>query len=226
VSTPGALVVFAKWPEPGAVKTRLCPPLSPEQAAEFYDAMLADVLAAMAREAPARGLALVLAVHPRERAGDFAARAPGWRIAAQEGADLSARMEHAAARELAHGAACVLLRGSDSPALGAEVLDAALAALARVDVALSPDRDGGYNLVALRRFEAGLFSHAMSTSRVLEDTRAAAHALGLTSEVLAPCFDVDTSAEFALLRDARPRAGTRCPRTYAWLDAHAEVTRG
>ena len=221
----GTLVVFAKWPEPGAVKTRLCPPLTREQAAAFYEAMLADVLEAMAREAPKRDLALAFAMTPADRIAEFAARTPAYRVFAQVGADLSRRMEHAAVSELARGAERVLLRGSDSPALAPEVLDAALASLARVDVALSPDRDGGYNLVALRRFAPGLFAHAMSTSTVLEDTRAAATRLGLTCEVLAPGFDVDTAADFALLCEARPRAAALCPRTYAWLDAHAELTR-
>jgi hypothetical protein len=219
----GALVVFAKWPAPGAVKTRLCPPLTPEQAARFYAAMLDDVLEAMSRAAPPLGLELALAAHPPEALAQFAARAPGWRVVPQMGADLSARMEHAAAQELARGAQRVLLRGSDSPALGASVLAAALAALERCDVALSPDRDGGYNLVALRRFAPGLFAHPMSTSRVLEETRAAARARGLTSETLAPGFDVDTAADLALLREARPHAAALCPRSYAWLDAYDQA---
>ena len=216
-----ALVVFAKWPAPGDVKTRLCPPLTLEQAAAFYDAMLGDVLEAMARLAPPLGLELVLAAHPHEALGRFAARARGWRVFAQQGADLSARMEHAAASELARGAARVLLRGSDNPTLGADVLAAALAALERSDVALSPDRDGGYGLVALRRFAPGLFAHAMSTSTVLDETRAAARTLGLSSELLAPGFDVDTAADLELLRAARPHAAALCPRSYAWLDAAA-----
>jgi hypothetical protein len=220
----GTLVVFAKWPAPGAVKTRLCPPLTLAQAAELYAAMLDDVLAAMALHAPPLGLACVLAGHPHEALAQFAARAPGWRVVAQEGADLSARMEHVAASELARGAQRVLLRGSDSPALGPELLAAALAALERSDVALSPDRDGGYNLVALRRFAPGLFAHAMSTSTVLADTRAAARSLGLNSELLAVGFDVDTSADFASLRAARPHAAALCPRTFAWLDAHAPAS--
>jgi rSAM/selenodomain-associated transferase 1 len=205
------------------VKTRLCPPLTLEQAASLYAAMLSDVLAAMERLAPPLGLELVIAAHPPETLAQFSACAPGWRVIAQHGADLSARMEHAAAGEFARGAERVLLRGSDSPALGAEVLAAALGALERSDIALSPDRDGGYNLVALRRFVPGLFAHAMSTSTVLEETRAAARALGLSSEVLAPGFDVDTAADFALLRQARSRAAALCPRSYAWLDAHESL---
>jgi rSAM/selenodomain-associated transferase 1 len=205
------------------VKTRLCPPLTPEQAAACYGAMLDDALEAMARAAPALGLEPVLAVHPREALARFAARAPGWRVESQEGADLSQRMEHAAARELARGAACVLLRGSDSPALSPDLLAEALAALAHADVVLSPDPDGGYNLVGLRRFAAGIFSHAMSTARALEDTRAAARALGLRSALLSPGFDVDVAADFARLRALRADAARLCPRTLAWLGAHPEL---
>lgn len=220
-----ALVVFAKWPEPGTVKTRLCPPFTSREAADFYAAMLDDVLESMARLAPPLGLECALAVHPPEALGAFTARAPGWRIFAQRGADLSARMECAAASELARGAPRVLLRGSDSPVLGAETLRAALSALERADLAFCPDRDGGYNLVALRRFAPGLFAHAMSTASVLEDTRAAARALGLSCALLAPGFDVDTAADLALLREARARgAAALAPRTYAWLDAHAAVS--
>jgi rSAM/selenodomain-associated transferase 1 len=221
----GTLVVFAKWPAAGEVKTRLCPPLTPEAAARCYAAMLDDVLEAMSRAAPPLGLELALAVHPPESLAPFRARAPGWRVFPQRGADLSARMEHAAAQELARRAERVLLRGSDSPALGPELLAAALEALGRCDVALSPDLDGGYNLVALRRFLPGLFAHPMSTSRVLEDTRAAARALGLTTELLAPSFDVDTAQDLELLRAARSRAARVCPRTYAWLEAHAARAR-
>lgn len=223
--TRGTLVVFAKWPAAGAVKTRLCPPLTPGEAAEFYGAMLDDVIAAMSRLAPPLGLEPVLAVHPPESVAQFAARAPGWRVVAQVGADLSERMEAAAAAELARGAARVLLRGSDSPALGAETLRAALAALERADLALCPDRDGGYNLAALRRLVPGLFAHPMSTASVLEDTLAAARARGLGCELLAPGFDVDTAADFALLRAARASgAADLCPRSGAWLEAHGEAS--
>jgi glycosyltransferase A (GT-A) superfamily protein (DUF2064 family) len=158
----------------------------------------------MSRLAPPLGLERVLAAHPAEALQRFAARAPGWRVIAQQGADLSARMEHAAASELARGAARVLLRGSDAPALGASQLAEALAALARSDVALSPDPDGGYGLVALRRFAPGLFAHAMSTRDVLRETRAA--------------------ADLARLRAVRAAGEPLCPRTLAWLDAHPELS--
>jgi rSAM/selenodomain-associated transferase 1 len=209
-----ALVVFAKWPEPGQVKTRLCPPFSPDLAAALYGAMLDDVLAAMAREAPALGLELWLAIHPRDRLTDFVRRAPGYRVVVQQGADLSARMEHVARQAFAEGVERVLLRGSDSPALAGALLASALTALEGADLALSPDPDGGYSLVALRRFAPGLFAHPMSTGSVLADTLAAARARTLSHALLDPSFDIDRAADLSRLA---PDHQELCPRTLAWL---------
>lgn len=218
----GALLVFAKEPRAGEVKTRLCPPLTPEQAAELYACMLDDVLEASAAEAKALGLAPLLLVAPASACGRLAVRAPGWRVLAQRGPDLGARMERAAADAAALGHAPLLLRGSDTPALEPAVLREGLEALAEVDLALSPAPDGGYGLVALRRAAPGLFSHPMSTPRVLDDTLARARALGLRARLLAPSFDLDVAADLALLERARREGRARCcPRTLAWLDAHA-----
>jgi len=217
----GALLVFAKEPRAGEVKTRLCPPLAPAEASAFYACMLDDVLETSAAAATELGLAPHLYVTPSDACERLARRAPpGFRVRPQEGPDLGARMERAAAEVAAAGAAPLLLRGSDSPTLGAAECRAGLAALVEVDLALSPDPDGGYNLVALRRAVPGLFAHPMSTPRVLEETLARARALGLRSRLLAPGFDVDSFADLAQL--ARARRGGRtlpCPRTLAWLDA-------
>jgi rSAM/selenodomain-associated transferase 1 len=216
----GALVVFAKQPAPGQVKTRLCPPFSPEQAARFYACMLEDVLESTLAASTALGLEPVLAVTPPEAAATLAAPA-GLRREPQRGADLGARMEHAFTRELAAGHCPVLLRGSDSPTLSLATLGAALDALERSDLVLCPDRDGGYNLVGLRRMAPGLFSHPMSTASVLDDTLARAVGAGLAHTLLPAGFDLDTAADLALLAEAR-RAGATggCPRTLAFLDQH------
>lgn len=212
----GVLVVFAKEPAPGQVKTRLCPPLSPGQAAELYGCMLDDVLASSARAAVEHGLAPVLAVDPPDALERLAARAPTrFRVVAQRGPDLGARMEHAVATWAAAGASPILLRGSDSPALAAALIGAAVAALDRADVALSPSPDGGYNLVAIRRRHAGLFHHEMSTERVGTDTFERAEALGLRVEHLAESVDVDHVDDLARL--AKEGFG-QCPRTERWLD--------
>jgi rSAM/selenodomain-associated transferase 1 len=199
------------------VKTRLSPPFTSEQAARFYAALLADVLDATLAACRALDLEPVLAVHPPEAAARLAAPT-GFRREPQHGADLAARMEHAAARELAAGRP-VLLRGSDSPTLGVATLAAALDALAASDLVLCPDCDGGYNLVGLRKPAPGLFDHPMSTPSVLDDTLARARRLGLSYRLLPAGFDLDTAADLGRLAEARRTpAASLCPRTLAFLD--------
>ena len=218
----GAIVVFAKAPLPGQVKTRMTPPLSPEQAAELYAALLADVLAATAGIADELDLEPVVAVHPRSACRAIAGRAPPqFRVVAQRGADLSQRMGWAVREAAAAGARRVLLRGSDSPVLDAKNVGAALAALERADLVLCPDRDGGYNLVGLRRPAPGLFAHAMSTHSVLSDTLANARALGLRASLQDASFDLDAIEDLRWLAAARDGDVTHlCSRTLAYLDEH------
>ena len=219
MSGAGALVVFAKAPRAGQVKTRLCPPFSPEQAAGFYAAMLDDVLRATAEFAPRLGLAPILTVHPKDACAALARRAPRpFRVVRQRGASLSERMQWAVREALAAGASRVLLRGSDSPTLSGDDVAAVLAALDEHDLALRPDRDGGYTLVGVRRRAAGLFEHPMSTGRVLEDTLANARKLGFSAWVGEVGFDVDTAEDLShLVHTLGPNGEGFCPRIHAWL---------
>ena len=218
----GALVVFAKWPEPGRVKTRLSPPFSPEAATEFYGCMLDDVLDTTLRAATALGLAPCIAVDPPLARDAMARRAPaGYRVVAQSGADLGARMDRIVAECAAAGLGRVLLRGSDSPALDGGLLEAACRALDRADLVACPDPDGGYSVIGLREARPGCFDHAMSHDGVLEQTLAAARRAGLTTSLVEPCFDVDTARDLERLAERRARPGPLpCPRTLAWLDQH------
>jgi rSAM/selenodomain-associated transferase 1 len=217
-------VVFAKEPAAGRVKTRLCPPLDPARAAELYACMLDDVLEATAAAAERLDFDAVLTVDPPAARRALARRAPrAFRVVAQRGGDLGARLDHAAAQAAAAGALPVLLRGSDSPALGTDALVEAAAALADADLVASPDPDGGYSLVGLRRPVPGLFAHPMSHGDVLEQTFAAARAAGLATRRLAPGFDLDTAADLERLaawRDGPGRDRSACARTLAWLDRH------
>ncbi len=218
----GVVVVFAKAPLPGTVKTRMTPPLTPVEAARLYACMLDDVLEHTARLARAFDLEPVVAVHPASRVGEVARRAPRWfRAVPQWGRDLGARMEAAARLAAAGGFSPILMRGSDSPALDADHLEAALGALREgADLALCPDLDGGYNLVALREPVRGLFAHPMSTRTVLEDTLERGREAGLRAEVLRPGFDLDTATDLRWLAEARRRrGGLPCPRTLSYLDS-------
>jgi rSAM/selenodomain-associated transferase 1 len=204
------------------VKTRLCPPLSPDEAAGLYSCMLDDVLEHSAALAAAHHLAPFLYVSPPEAVPALAARAPGaFDTRAQRGADLGARMEHAVAELAAEGFAPLVLRGSDSPALHASLVESALAALEDgADVAISPDLDGGYGLVALRASFPGLFDHPMSTPAVLEATLAGAAARGLRGICVEPGFDIDTADDLRQLKQLRDTGlELPCPRTLAFLDA-------
>lgn len=217
----GAFVVFAKEPIPGAVKTRLCPPFSPLEAADFYACMLDDVLEYTATLAAQLELAPFLYVAPEESVSRMASRAPaGFEVRPQYGADLGARME-SAVRELgAAGFAPLLLRGSDSPALVEPTPSDALAALTDgADVVASPDPDGGYGLVGLREPAMGLFEHRMSTESVLADTFARAASRSLRCAEIRQGFDIDTADDLRRLRQVRREGGPLpCSRTLAFLD--------
>ena len=225
--TPGAgrgpaLLVMAKEPRPGRVKTRMTPPLEPAQAAELYGHLLDDVLEASAFAARRLGLSPFLSFHPAEAMSSFSGRVPTpFQVVAQRGADLGARMAWAVAEAAAAGFGPILLRGSDSPALGESLLAEALDALGGADVVVSADPDGGYNLVGVHVPNAGLFGHRMSVSSSLQGLCDVAVALGLRVQHLESGFDLDTVADLSWLARARARGDTLpCPRTLGYLDAH------
>jgi rSAM/selenodomain-associated transferase 1 len=228
MSGRGVLVVFARAPRPGQVKTRMCPPLSPDQAAALYAALLADVLDTTADLCRRLELEPVVTVHPGRACAEIARVAPPtFRVIAQRGATLAARMSWAMREAAACGASPILLRGSDSPLLDAAIVSAALEALRGADLAVSPDPDGGYNLIGVRRPVGGLFDQAMSTSKVLDDTLANARRAGLRSALLPVSFDLDTAEDLReLLRERGPsRAESLCPRTLAMLRTLAPPPR-
>lgn len=218
----GRLVVFAKQPVPGAVKTRFTPPFSSAEAAAFYEAMLADVLEVSADFARANRVEAVLAVHPARAVGEMAhAAPPPFRAVAQHGLSLAERMAWAVAESGAAGTWPVLLRGSDSPTLSLGAIEAAHAALADADVVLAPDRDGGYSLIGVRCPAPGLFDHAMSTTSVASDTAANAHRLGLSCLTLEPSSDLDHVEDLRWLAEVRSGpARDLCRRTLNYLDDH------
>lgn len=212
----GWLSVFAKAPRPGRVKTRLSPPLSPEQAAGLYAAMLVDVLRASAAFARELGLEPVLHFDPPDAQVELERCAPaGYRFRPQRGRGLAARMANAFEEAAAEGVERVLLRGSDSPGLDLPLVAEALAGLeAGGDLALTPDQGGGYALIALKEPRRELFDVVLSTGSVLEETVSRARSLGLSVALTGASFDLDVAADLARL-DAMPpeRSSILCPGT-------------
>ena len=215
-----ALVVFAKQPVAGRVKTRMCPPLELAQAAALYGHMLADVLEESVRACDRSGARLFLAVHPPESVPSMREVAGGRaEVFAQRGDDLAGRMHAALERLAGRGFDRLAIRGSDSPALSADRIEEAFQSLDAADLAICRDADGGYALLAVREPHPALFDHPMSTASVADDTLRNARALGWRCRELAPGFDLDTVEDLARLRSIPRRlTDTLCPRTVRLLD--------
>ncbi len=222
-TTAGWLVVLAKAPRAGHVKTRMVPPLTPAQAADFYSSLLEDVLRATARFAQKLGMQAVVSVDPADACAEIVRMAPApFRVVAQRGANLSERMAWVMREAAASGARRILLRGSDSPALGEPIVARALRDLDTSDLVVCPDLDGGYSLIGLRRPAPGLFDHPMSTRTVLDDTLARAAELGLRTSLQPPSFDLDTIEDLRPLAEVRSHPDTPdlCKNTLAYIDQH------
>jgi rSAM/selenodomain-associated transferase 1 len=183
VTTPAVLVI-AKAPVPGRVKTRLCPPCTPEQAATLASAALQDTLAAAAAAGAGRRV-LVLD-------GEPAAWLPtGWEVVRQRGHGLAERL--AAAFEDA-GAPAFLV-GMDTPQLTPALIRAGLRALATHDAAFGPAADGGYWGIGLRRPRRAVFAGVpMSEPHTGAVQRRRLEVLGLRTAALPTLLDVDTIA--------------------------------
>jgi uncharacterized protein len=190
-----ALLVIAKEPVAGRVKTRLCPPCTPDQAARLARAALEDTLAAAAAARLAGRRVLVLDGRP----GAWLPR--GWEVLPQRGDGLAERL--AAAFADAGGPA--LLVGMDTPQVEPGVLDAGLAALGRRDAVFGPALDGGYWAIGLRVPDPAVFAGVpMSRSSTGATQRARLAALGLHTADLPPLRDVDDIAAAHAVAAAAP----------------------
>jgi len=199
VDQPVGLAVMAKAPRAGAVKTRLCPPLRPPEAAELARCFLLD---AVDRVGAVAGTRPVIAYAPLEARGEFESLAPGFALLAQQGDDLGARQSRLLTEVLALGHEAALVMGTDAPTLPRECLDEAVSLVMApdVDLVLGPTDDGGYYLVGLRVPCPALFEDIpWSTSAVLSRTLERAQRLGLRVACLPAWFDVDTKADLERL---------------------------
>lgn len=197
------LLVFAKAPVPGRVKTRLCPPLTAEGAALLHARLVRQTLSTACA---AGGAAVELHCSPSTGDAFFAdcAREFGVELRVQSDGDIGARMAHALRG--ASRAQPLLLIGSDCPARSADELRDALRKLENgTDAVLGPVEDGGYALIGLTRFDARLFEGiAWSTEQVAAQTLARFADLDYRWATLPTLWDVDRPADLARLRASYP----------------------
>jgi len=181
-----ALLIIAKAPVPGRVKTRLTPPCTPEQAAALARAALEDTLAAALAVGRDSRRVLVLDGRP----GPWLPA--GFDVVAQRGDGLAERLASAFAD--ADGPA--FLVGMDTPQVTPALLEAGLDAVAGGDAAFGPALDGGYWGIGLPRPDVRVFSGVpMSRDDTGAVQRGRLAVLGLRTVTLPPLRDIDTIAD-------------------------------
>jgi rSAM/selenodomain-associated transferase 1 len=199
--TTVAVAMVCKTPIAGQSKTRLSPPLSPEDCARLSACFIQDVAATIA--SLGAGVAPYAVYTP---AGSEAALRvllpPGFRLLLQSHGDLGERLTQATADLLAHGHAGAVLVNSDGPTLPGSILRAAADAVRSGDnVVLSPALDGGYTLIGLSKPHPDVFAGIpWSTADVYQTTlqRARDSALAVTN--VPSWYDVDDLASLRVLQ--------------------------
>lgn len=235
--TDRVLVIMAKAPRPGAVKTRLAASLSPNAVIDFYRCLLDDTLA-LARSLKVGDVEVAI-MCPDSDVNELAQLAASKaRVVAQKGEGLAAGLTsvfaHFAAdhqkpdhrKEDHHGEGHqkdahqrrVIAFNSDSPHLPRAVLEDAFETLAAHDVVVGPTHDGGYYLVGAKACHPTLFaSDGMGTSSALERLLARAETLELSVGFAAPFYDIDVLDDLVRLAGELRLAPEKAPRTAVWL---------
>lgn len=214
-----AVILMAKAPLPGTVKTRLSPPLTPGSAALLYTCMLTDIAEEMASRL--RGVRRYLFFAPPEEESRFRS-GPFRRFerVAQRGKDLGERMDRAIRTVLSHGARHAVVIGADCPFLSAGRVRSAFRELSGpADVVLGPSEDGGFYLIGTSFPVPFLFRGiAWGTGSTLAEVASRCRRAGLSFVLLPAELDVDRPEDLeSLRRRAAGRAVPACPRTRGWL---------
>lgn len=208
-----ALIVFAKVPSPGAVKTRLTALLTPEDASRLYDAFLRDAL----DQYRALDVAVRLYLAPSDAGlpGDLAGAAVS--VHTQQGQDLGARMLRAFVETFAAGYERIVVIGTDHPTLPTDFIAAAFDLLHEpLSVVMGPSEDGGYYLLGLNELYPALFRDIVySRPDVFDRTMEKALATSAEVTVLPPWYDVDEPAMLARLAGELAESPSPPPRTAA-----------
>jgi rSAM/selenodomain-associated transferase 1 len=196
--TTRVLGLFAKWPEPGRVKTRLAADTSPMWAAAVALAFLQDLTERLNGVAARR----LLAFAPADAEPLFADLVRGhFGLVPQADGDLGRRLSVFMAQQLAAGAGSVVVLGSDSPTVPPAYVEQAFAALEQADVILGPATDGGYYLIGCARWLPSVFDGiAWGGPMVLAETIARVAESSGRLALLPPWYDVDTLDDWRMLR--------------------------
>src|SRR5437763_2667827 len=213
--TDRVLVIMAKAPRPGAVKTRLAPSLSPEDVTVFYCCLLEDTLA-LARSLGDVEVAILCPGPDLNELAQLAGNAAN--VVAQKGEGLVAGLTSVFAQFAEGHQRRIIAFNSDSPHLPRSVLEHAFETLSAHDVVVGPTHDGGYYLVGAKGFHPTLFARdGMGTCSALERLLSRVRTLELSVGFVDPFYDIDVADDLTRLAAELRLAPERAPRTAMWL---------
>jgi hypothetical protein len=221
-----AIAVMAKQPEPGKVKTRLCPPLTPGQASDLYEAFFIDTVSLVSEIV---GADTFISYDPDSAREFFSGMlSTPMKCIPQGPGDLGARLSRVSREVFLRGYRKLVILASDTPHLPQDFIRLAFARLDDIDVVLGPCDDGGYYLIGSRRHSPDLFvGIPWSTSHVLDRTIERANDAEITWDLLPPCYDIDTWEDAErLITDLQVNANgdmNGCPRTKEVLAGLAHI---
>jgi len=209
------LVIMAKAPRPGAVKTRLASSLPPNAVTAFYRCLLEDTLA-LGRSLDDVEVGVMC---PDSDVGELTKLAGNEAlVVAQKGEGLAAGLTSVFAHFAQEQRRRIIAFNSDSPHLPSFVLQSAFETLLTKDIVVGPTHDGGYYLVGAKASHPTLFSgDGMSTTSALERLLSRARALELSIGFADPFYDIDLAEDLARLSGELRLAPERAPRTARWL---------
>jgi len=214
------LVIMAKAPRPGEVKTRLAPSLSPAAVTAFYCCLLDDTLA-LARSLSDVKVAVMCPDSDVNELAQLAGNEAS--VVAQRGEGLAAGLTSVFAHfaqdhQKEDHQRRIIAFNSDSPHLPRAILEDAFETLAVHDLVVGPTHDGGYYLVGAKASHPTLFAgDGMGTSSALERLLSRARALELSLGFADPFYDIDVADDLTRLAEELRLAPARAPRTAAWL---------
>ena len=209
------LVIMAKAPRPGAVKTRLTSSLPVEAATAFYRCLLDDTLA-LGRSLRDVEVAIMC---PESDVHDLARLAgEEVNVVAQKGEGLAAGLTSVFAHFAEDHRRRVIAFNSDSPHLPSSILENAFETLVTHDLVVGPTHDGGYYLVGAKASHPMLFANdGMGTSSALDRLISSAQSLKLSVAFAEPFYDIDIAEDLARLAAELRMAPARAPHTARWL---------
>jgi rSAM/selenodomain-associated transferase 1 len=209
------LVIMAKAPRRGMVKTRLTPSLPTSVVTELYRCLLGDTVA-LARSLTGIEVAMMCPEQDRDELMKFLGETIP--IVAQKGEGLAAGLTSVFRHFTASGPQHVIAFNSDSPHLAPSILQSAFDILATHDVVIGPTHDGGYYLVGAKTAYPSLFEgDGMGTRSALDQLRTRTKVLDLSTGFTEPFYDIDVTDDLMQLGRELRSAPTRAPRTAAWF---------